>query len=141
MEVEVPGTLEEWKAIGAEYLPGFLGIEFEAVEPAMVRARIAIEKHHLAWNGFLHAATIVALADSCCGYGATRSLPDGASGFTTVEVTTNFLSSARGGDALCTATPLHQGRTTQVWDAQVTSSHSDRVMAHFRCTQLILWPK
>ena len=141
MELEVPRTLDEWNAIGAEYLTGFLGIEFEAVEPTLVRARIAIEKHHLAWNGFLHAATIVALADSCCGYGVVRSLPEGASSFTTVEVTTNFLSSAREGDALCTATPLHQGRTTQVWDAKVVSSDSDPVMAHFRCTQLILWPK
>jgi len=141
MDVDIPNTLDEWKAIGAGYLPGFLGIEFEAVEPNVVQARIAIGKHHLAWNGFLHAATIVALADSCCGYGATRSLPDGASAFTTVEVTTNILSSAREGDALCTATPLHQGRTTQVWDATVVSSPSDRVMAHFRCTRLILWPK
>ena len=141
MEFEVPRTLDEWRSIGTEYLPGHLGIEFEAVEPTRVRARIPIERHNLAWNGFLHAATIVALADSCCGYGVVRSLPEGASGFTTVEVTTNFVSSAREGDALCTATPLHQGRTTQVWDAQVTSSHSDRVMAHFRCTQLILWPK
>jgi uncharacterized protein (TIGR00369 family) len=141
MAIEVPTALEEWNARGADYLPGHLGMTFEAVESTEVRARFTIEKHHMAWNGFLHAAAIVALADTCCGYGVVRSLPDGASGFTTVDLTSNFLATAREGEAVCTAVPLHQGRTTQVWDAKIVSSLSDRVMAHFRCTQLILWPK
>lgn len=141
MGIEVPTTLEEWNARGADYLPGYLGMEFEIVEPTEVRARFMIAKHHMAWNGYLHAATIVALADTCCAYGVLRSLPEGASGFTTVDLTSNFLATAREGEAVCTAVPLHQGRTTQVWDAKTISSLSNRVMAHFRCTQLILWPK
>jgi uncharacterized protein (TIGR00369 family) len=141
MPIDVPTTLEEWNARGAEYLPGYLGMMFEKVEPTEVIARFTIEHHHLSWNGFLHAAAVVALADSCCGYGTVRSLPGGAVGFTTVDLTSNFLSTAREGDVVCTAVPLHQGRTTQVWDAKVASSLTDRVMAHFRCTQLILWPQ
>lgn len=141
MSIDVPTTLDEWNARGAEYLQGYLGMTFQTVEPTEVVARFTIEKHHLAWNGFLHAASVVALADSCCAYGTVRSLPEGASSFTTVDLTSNFLATARDGDVVCTAVPLHQGRTTQVWDAKVVSSPNDRVMAHFRCTQLILWPR
>ena len=70
-----------------------------------------------------------------------RSLPAGATGFTTVELKSNFFGSAREGDVICVARPLHQGRTTQVWDATVTAEGSAKPIAQFRNTQLILWPK
>lgn len=141
MKIDIPANLAEWNASGAEYLPGLLGIEFHKVEPDEVRASFDVRRAVMAWNGFLHAGAVVTLADSCCGYGTTRSLPDGADGFTTIDLTSNFLGTARDGQALCVATPLHQGRTTQVWDARVTSTTTDRLIAQFRCTQLILWPR
>ena len=67
----------------------------------------------MAWNRFLHAGSIVSLADTCCGYGTVRSLPQGASGFTTIELKSNFLGTALDGIIVCTAKPLHQGRSTQ----------------------------
>jgi uncharacterized protein (TIGR00369 family) len=70
-----------------------------------------------------------------------RSLPAGATGFTTVELKSNFFGSAREGVVVCVARPLHQGRTTQVWDATVTPEGSTKPIAQFRNTQLILWPK
>ncbi|HUK05465.1 MAG TPA: PaaI family thioesterase, partial [Burkholderiales bacterium] len=92
-------------------------------------------------NGFLHAATVVALADTSCGYACAANLPQGASGFTTLELKTNFLGTAREGALFCRATPAHLGRTTQVWDAVVTIEGTDRRIALFRCTQMVLWPK
>jgi uncharacterized protein (TIGR00369 family) len=141
MDITIPQTLEEWNGAGQEYLPGYLGMTFVKVEPDEVVATMAVRKVLAAWNGFLHAGAIVSLADSCCGYGTVRSLPAGASGFTTVELKSNFIGTARRGNIVCTARPLHQGRTTQVWDASVTPEGEAKSIAQFRCTQMILWPK
>ena len=103
-----------------------------------MRSRMQVRPALLAWNGFLHGGSVVVLADSTCGYGTVNSLPDDAIGFTTVELKTNFLGTAREGYLACEARPLHRGRTTQVWDAEVSVEGGDRVIAHFRCTQLIL---
>jgi uncharacterized protein (TIGR00369 family) len=83
----------------------------------------------------------VSLADTCAGYGAIANLPEGASGFTTIELKTNYLGTARDGIVECAATAVHLGRTTQVWDATVSAKGSERVLALFRCTQLVLYPK
>jgi uncharacterized protein (TIGR00369 family) len=141
MDIAIPQTLAEWNAAGAEYLPGQLGIVFLKVEPQEVIAHLPVRKVLTAWNGYLHAGTVVSLADSCCGYGTVRALPAGASGFTTLELKSNFLGSTRDGVVRCTARPLHQGRTTQVWDAVVVPEGADKPIAQFRCTQMILWPK
>jgi 1,4-dihydroxy-2-naphthoyl-CoA hydrolase len=95
----------------------------------------------MAPNGYLHAASVVALADTSCGYGCVASLPQGASGFTTIELKANFLGTAREGAVVCRATPVHLGRTTQVWDAAVSVEASGAKIALFRCTQMVLWPK
>jgi 1,4-dihydroxy-2-naphthoyl-CoA hydrolase len=122
-----------------DHLPGLLGIEFDALEQERVRARLPLRQALFAPNGYVHAGTVVALADTACGYGCMLSLPDGATGFTTIEVKTNFLRSAKEGTITCEAQLVHGGRTTQVWDATVTDAEG-RTMAVFRCTQLLLYP-
>ncbi len=134
-------TTEEWNARGAENLPGLVGVVFVKVEPEEVIAKVAVRKALMAPNGYLHAGTVVTLADTCCGYGTVANLPDGASGFTTIELKSNFFGSAREGTIVCVARPLHQGRTTQVWDATVTLKGATKPIAQFRCTQMVLWPK
>ena len=69
------------------------------------------------------------------------TLPQGASGFTTLELKANFLGTAREGAIACLARPVHLGRTTQVWDAEVTLEGTETRLALFRCTQMVLWPK
>jgi 1,4-dihydroxy-2-naphthoyl-CoA hydrolase len=133
--------LEHHQRFGAAFLPGLLGIEFLEVAPERVRATLAVRQALLAPNGFLHAGTVVTLADSCAGYGCLIALPAGAGGFTTVELKSNHLGTARDGHIDCTATPVHLGRTTQVWDATVTHRESGKAIALFRCTQMVLYPK
>lgn len=123
------------------FLPDLLGIEWISVERGSTRAKFSVARHHLAPNGFMHAASIIALADSACGFGCVSSLPDGAQGFTTIELKSNFLGTARDGVVSCHATLVHGGRTTQLWDAEVRHDDADRTIALFRCTQLILYPK
>lgn len=139
--LHIPTTIEEWNEAGADYLPGLLGMAFLRVDPGEVVARLPLRQALGAWNGFLHAGSVVSLADTCCGYGTIRSLPGGAAGFTTVELKSNFFATARDGAIVCTARPLHRGRTTQVWDAEVVPEGGDKAIAQFRCTQMILWPK
>jgi uncharacterized protein (TIGR00369 family) len=128
-----------FKSFGTGYLPGLVGVEIVKVETGLVQSRLAVRREVMAPNGFLHAAAVIALADTSCGYGCVANLPQGASGFTTIELKSNFLGTAREGAIACRATPVHLGRTTQVWDAEVTLEGGERKIALFRCTQMVLW--
>jgi uncharacterized protein (TIGR00369 family) len=139
--VSAEATAARFEELGQGLLPGLIGLEFESVEAGAVRSRLAVDRRHMAPNGFLHAATVIALADTSCGYGAATSLPSGASGFTTIELKSNFMGTATAGDVLgCRAWLVHGGRTTQVWDAEVADP-GGRILALFRCTQMVLYPK
>ena len=134
-------TRKDFNSFGRDYLPGTLGVEIVKVGAELVESRMKIEKRLLAPNGYLHAASIVALADTSCGYGCVAALPEGASGFTTIELKSNFMGTARDGEIACRATPVHRGRTTHVWDASVSVEATGAKIAQFRCTQMILWPR
>src|SRR5688572_1070651 len=112
-------TLDQFNEIGNGKLPGKLGIVINQVDQSEVRAELMIDATLMAPNGFLHAGTIVTLADTCCGYGCIANLPEGATGFTTIELKSNHLGTAKDGVIDCVAKPAHAGRTTQVWDAIV----------------------
>ena len=134
-------TVEVMQKRGAGRLPGLMGYRVMAIEQGLLVAELDIRPELLAPNGYLHAATIVALADTACGYGCIAHLPEGAENFTTIELKTNFLGTAREGTLKCVAKPAHLGRTTQVWDATVTRHADGGTIALFRCTQMVLWPK
>src|SRR5512138_2949227 len=122
-------------------LPGWFSMKVVEVAAGPVAIAYAIRPTYLAPNGYLHAASIIALADTACGYATIAHLPEGASNFTTIELKSNFLGTATEGSLRAEARAAHQGRTTQVWDAVVTHVESGRTIALFRCTQMILWPK
>jgi 1,4-dihydroxy-2-naphthoyl-CoA hydrolase len=146
MTMKTPGsrpelTPQDFNARSAGHLPGLLGLEILEVSAEGVASRLAVRREVMAPNGFLHAASVIALADTSCGYGCVANLPHGAKGFTTIELKANFLGTALEGAILCRATPVHLGRTTQVWDAVVSVEGSGARIALFRCTQMVLWPK
>ena len=126
---------------GTGRLPGLIGLDVLEAGERRLATRLELRDELLAPNGYLHAATIVALADTSCGYGTFVSLPEGAEGFTTIELKTNFLGTKLAGVITCEARLAHGGRTTQVWDATVTDDDSGKPLALFRCTQLILYPR
>jgi uncharacterized protein (TIGR00369 family) len=134
-------TLDQLNARSQGYLPGLIGVEFTGIDIGWLTSRLLIRPELLAPNGYLHAAAIIALADTTCGYGTFNNLPGGGENFTTIELKSNFLGTARQGVIACVATLVHGGRTTQVWDAQVTDEISGKTIALFRCTQLILYPR
>ena len=134
-------TPEDFHARGRGHLPEHLGIIVTEVAVGRLRAELAIAPFLMAPNGYLHAGTVVTLADTAAGYGCVASLPEGASGFTTIELKSNHPGTARDGHLDCLATAVHMGRTTHVWDAVVTHRESDRTIALFRCTQMILYSR
>lgn len=85
--------------------------------------------------------SIVALADTAAGYGCIASLPEGTAGFTTLELKSNHLGTAREGTLDCVAKAVHLGRTTQVWDAVVSHRETGKTLALFPCTQMVLHAK
>lgn len=123
-------------------LPGELGLEWEEVANGRAKGAFTVAQGHMAPNGFLHAASVIALVDSACGYACMASAPEGASGFTTIELKANYLSTAKVGErVVCEARLAHGGRMTQVWDAEAVNATTGKTMALFRCTQMILYPK
>ncbi len=122
-------------------LPGHLGLTITEVEPGKVVGRFPVREDLVAHTGYLLAGAVLSVADILCAYGVSTAWPDGATGFTTAEVKANFTGTLREGEVVCTAQMLHGGRTTQVWDATVEDAASGKLMAAFRCTQIILYPR
>ena len=134
-------TADELNALLPGTLPGLLGLVVDTHERGRLTAHIDIRPELLAPNGYLHAGTVITLADTSCGLATRALLPEGATGFTTIELKSNHLSTAREGRIAAVATNVHAGRTTQVWDAVVTNAESGRTVALFRCTQSVLQPR
>jgi 1,4-dihydroxy-2-naphthoyl-CoA hydrolase len=134
-------TPERFNGAGARKLPGHLGIVITEVGASLVSGELPVVESVMAPNGYLHAGAVVTLADTVCGYACVANLPADASGFTTIELKSNHLGTTLDGSIVAVATPVHRGRTTQVWDAIVTHKESGRTLAVFRCTQMVLYPK
>lgn len=125
----------------ADRLPGRLRCLLDSADKDLVVGHVDVDESLIAGTGFLFAPVVVALADFCAAIGCGHNTPENAS-FTTVELKTNFLSSARVGErVVCRTTPVHVGRQTHVWDSVVTNETTGKTMALFRCTQLVLYPK
>ncbi len=134
-------TVEQLNTLSQGSFPGLLGVEILEIAPGRLLSRLVVRPELMAPNGYLHAGTVVGFADTTCGYGTIAHLPTGATGFTTIELKSNFLGTAREGVLRCEATLVHSGRTTQLWDARVTNEAGGALLALFRCTQLLLYPR
>jgi uncharacterized protein (TIGR00369 family) len=139
--IEQRMTPEHFNRMGATCLPGHLGIEITRVGEAELTARLPVQPHLLAPNGYLHAGSVISLADTAAGCACIANLPEGANNFTTIELKSNHMGTAREGVIECVAKAAHMGRTTQVWDVVVTDAGNGKTIALFRCTQMILYPK
>ena len=134
-------TADELNTLLPGTLPGLLGIVVETHEPGRLTAHLDVRSEVLAPNGYLHAATVVGLADTACGLATRALLPEGSSGFTTIELKANYLGTARDGAIACDARMFHGGRTTQVCDSTVTDEATCCTIALFRFTQIVLCPR
>ncbi|MEI6419541.1 MAG: PaaI family thioesterase [Sphingomonadales bacterium] len=133
-------SVEQLNQANIGKLPEHLGLVITEVAPGRVVGRFAVRPDLVSHTGYLLAGVGLTLADLLCAYGVSTAWPDGAKNFTTAEVKCNFIGTALAGDVQIVATLVHSGRTTQLWDADITSVDNGRRMALFRATQIILYP-
>ncbi len=119
-------------------LPDRYGYRLTRLEERRFDAQFEVQPWMLAPNGYLHAASVIVLADTLCGNATVAHLPATAQGFTTIELKSNFLGTALQGMVRAEASAEHLGRTTHVWSATVFGPDAKR-LALFRCTQMILY--
>ena len=133
--------IEQLNELGDKNLPGLIGARVIELGEGYLVSELEVREEIMAPNGFLHAGAVVSLADTACGYACVRALPEGAMGFTTIELKSNFVGTTRDGKIRAIAKIIHSGKTTQVWEAKVLNVATSRIIAHFSCTQMILWPR
>jgi 1,4-dihydroxy-2-naphthoyl-CoA hydrolase len=115
-----------------------LRIEFVSAELDRVVARMRIAPEHCTLGGRAHGGALMALADTMGGVAAFINLDEKSAGTTTIESKTNFVGSAPVGAVLtATATPVHKGRRTQVWQTRIETEEG-RLVALVMQTQLSL---
>jgi 1,4-dihydroxy-2-naphthoyl-CoA hydrolase len=122
-------------------LPGHMGLELVEIGEGTAVMRCEIQPFHLAPNGYLHAGAVITLADTAAGYGCVGNFPEGATGFTTIELKSNFTGTLLEGVMIAEAKLVHSGRTTQLWDVEVSAEETGKKLALFRATQMILYPR
>ena len=108
---------------------------------ARARAAMTVNRQHLNQRGIAQAGALIAFADATAGWASYSALASGR--FTTLDLSANLLGAAREGDRLVAdARPIHAGRTTQVFDVEITRVQvpgaAGAVIARVTCTQLIL---
>ncbi len=122
-------------------LAQLLGIVLRQADRDCVVAEMTVRDDLCTLGERVHGGALMALADTAAATGTAVSLPDGAAGTTTIESKTNFVSSAASGTKLiATATPIHRGRQTQVWQTHV-ETEAGRLVAVVSQTQMILYPR
>jgi uncharacterized protein (TIGR00369 family) len=117
-------------------LSTLLGLRFVEVGPDCVVAELEIRDELRTVGGALHGGTLMAVADTVGAAATAINLPAGA-GTTTLESKTNFFAAGRSGKVCATATPLHRGKRTQVWQTRVTDE-SGRLLSLTIQTQMVL---
>jgi len=131
-------SADDLNAFFGPLAPGLHGVVFDEATPERVVGHIDVVPALIAGTGFLFAPAVLSLADTLCAAGCGANIPPDRS-FTTVELKANFLGSARVGQRVVgVATPAHLGGRTHVWDVEVTNETTGKVMALFRCTQMVI---
>lgn len=133
-------TLEQLNARAEGRLAGLVGLNVTEADPDRIRGVIEVREQLQTSNGFLHTATMIALLDTLAGYGALMHMHERAIGFTTIELNSSFLGTAKEGRVIGEATPVQCGGTTQVWQGRAWREADGKQLALFRCTQLVLYP-
>ncbi len=114
-----------------------IGIEFTEAAPELVVAEMIVREDLCTRPAVLHGGAIMAFADTLGAAGTFLNLPEGA-GTTTIESKTNFIAAAPQGSRITgTATPLHRGRRTMVWQTRVATAEG-KLVALVTQTQLVL---
>ena len=108
----------------------WLGLVYDEVSGDRVAAHLDLVPRHMQPYGILHGGVYCTIVESLASTGGARwAIDRGMLGVVGVHNATDFLRSARGGTIAGEGTPLHRGRTQQLWVVQITVAGSDRILA------------
>jgi 1,4-dihydroxy-2-naphthoyl-CoA hydrolase len=114
------------------------GVTFTEADKDRVVARMLVRPDLCTLEHTIHGGALMALADSVGAAATLINLPDEAKGTTTIESKTNFIGGAReGATVIATATPVHRGRRTQVWQTRLETEEG-KLVALVTQTQMVL---
>lgn len=130
-------ALEQLRALESRGLADALGIEVVELTPDRVVALMPVDERTRQPFGILHGGASVALAETAVSLGAWRSIDRERFAAVGLEINANHLRSKADGTVRVVATPLHRGRTTQVWSAEIRDE-ADRLVCIARCTMAIV---
>ena len=129
--------LEKIKAIDLPFAQ-LKGVAFTEADKDRVVARMLVRADLCTSGHVAHGGAIMAFADSVGAAATVINLPDDAKGTTTLESKTNFIGGAKEGTTVvATATPVHRGRRTQVWQTRV-ETEDGKLVALVTQTQMVL---
>ncbi|ACF01942.1 PaaI family thioesterase [Rhodopseudomonas palustris] len=115
-----------------------MGLRFTEAEPDRVVATLLVRDDLCTVGASIHGGAVMALADSVGAAATVINLPADAKGTTTLESKTNFIGPAKAGSTVvATATPVHRGRRTQVWQTRI-ETEDGKLVAVVTQTQMVL---
>ncbi|WP_109429587.1 hotdog fold thioesterase [Sulfoacidibacillus thermotolerans] len=115
----------------------WLGIELLTLEPELVIARMPVDHRTHQPAGMLHGGASVALAETVASVGSWYQIDQATQVAVGLEINANHIRSVHEGYVVATATPLHRGRTTHVWDIRIRDEQ-ERLVCVSRCTVAIV---
>ncbi|CAL77174.1 conserved hypothetical protein; putative Phenylacetic acid degradation-related protein [Bradyrhizobium sp. ORS 278] len=114
------------------------GVTFTEASAERVVAQMTVRPDLCTLHHTIHGGAVMALADSVGAAATVINLPEDAKGTTTIESKTNFIGGAKEGSVVtATATPVHRGRRTQVWQTRIETDDG-KLVAIVIQTQLVL---
>lgn len=130
----------KFNAMMKPMLPGLLGMEVTEVGPERVVGRMTVRADMCTAGSILHGGAYMAFADTLGAVATVANMPAGAH-TATIESKTNFIGGAKvGSTVIGTSRPFHKGKTTQVWQTEITSEDG-KLLAVVSQTQIVLPPK
>jgi 1,4-dihydroxy-2-naphthoyl-CoA hydrolase len=108
----------------------WLGLEYDDIGPDRCAAHLEVTDRHKQPYGILHGGVYCSMVETLASVGAaTWAMEEGMAGVVGVHNATDFLRSTREGTIFGEATPVHRGRSQQLWQVVITLDDTDRVLA------------
>ena len=134
---ETVAALAELRTVKTPSLVDLLGIEVIELTRERVVLTMPVDERTRQPFGILHGGASVALIESAVSLGAWRNVDRATEAAVGLEINANHLRAKRDGIVRCVATPIHRGRSTQVWTATITDEQ-DRPICTGRCTLAVV---